>query len=736
MKFTSCKIVSILMVATFLPLSFNVSARTDEEQDVKLNEHRLYINQNWTRSIDNAAAIATLNTSSGNHQNSINTLDYKINSLDDKFQALDAADIQGIDTRMSTFETSDANQDTRINENGDAIKSLETRVINNSDAVNNQGLRITDNNDAIMNLGIHVNNIQDGVNYQSTRITANDDAIETLDTRVTENKNDLIALGTENVIRDELIGTVQAMALKTHNWAAYADGYIYKNQQRSIANKGDIAGNRTDIDKNRSLVNIAGNRSIYNKNLLLTAVYEHNAIGHFLGVMPGPNSVTDNVLLHKNATEGNIYLGANSHVGFNLSEGDEGYDAALIKKDMTAVGAYSYAAADKSTSVGGKSNALGVGSGAFGYQSVATEDNTISFGNDYVAAIEAVEAVEYQAEIPFQEAVIVDGETWYEEIPYQAEILAVEAVEGRAEILENNRRLVHVAAGVNPTDAVNMTQHDALASYTGELHNYINVVDSQGVKNRKNLAITTRDVDATSIYLGILPDDGLSDSRETIIEHAKNENIHLGVGAQVGDNLYPDDVNYDPNNLKTGMTSLGGYARADGDQSTAVGSNSKALGSNSVSVGANSRAVEDNTVSFGNDFQAATEAQPAHEGNVALPARAAIAANTRRLTHISKGINATDAVNMEQYNSLSNTVDENRDEARSGIAISMATEVVPPAPGKKFSLTITVAEYEGTSAMGVTGSGRLNDSTTLFLGLGMDSNKDHSAAKVGANFQW
>ncbi|MES9858685.1 MAG: hypothetical protein ABW166_19075, partial [Sedimenticola sp.] len=233
----------------------------------------------------------------------------------------------------------------------------------------------------------------------------------------------------------------------------------------------------------------------YNKTLLLTAVYEHNAIGHFLGVMPGPNSVTDNVLLHKNATEGNIYLGGNSHVGFNLSEGDEGYDEALIKRDMTAVGSHAFAAADKSTSVGGRSTALGIGSGAFGFQSVATEANTISFGNDYQAAIAAVEAVEYQAEIPFQEAVIdEDGVTVSDEIPYQAEILAVEAVEAKAEILENNRRLVHVAAGVNPTDAVNMTQHNALSNYAGELHNYINVVDSQGVKNRKNLAITTRDV--------------------------------------------------------------------------------------------------------------------------------------------------------------------------------------------------------------------------------------------------
>ncbi len=42
---------------------------------------------------------------------------------------------------------------------------------------------------------------------------------------------------------------------------------------------------------------------------------------------------------------------------------------------------------------------------AIGYQSIANDDNTVSFGNDYQAAIEEVEAVEaadaveYQAEV-------------------------------------------------------------------------------------------------------------------------------------------------------------------------------------------------------------------------------------------------------------------------------------------------------------------------------------------------
>ena len=72
----------------------------------------------------------------------------------------------------------------------------------------------------------------------------------------------------------------------------------------------------------------------------------------------------------------------------------------------------------------------------------------------------------------------------------------------------------------------------------------------------------------------------------------------------------------------------------------------------------------------------------------------------------------------------------------SGITISMATEISLPQQGKNFSLNLSMAEYEGTSAIGVTGAGRLNDSVTLFFGYGTDVNNNHSASKVGVNYQW
>ena len=277
---------------------------------------------------------------------------------------------------------------------------------------------------------------------------------------------------------------------------------------------------------------------------------------------------------------------------------------------------------------------------------------------------------------------------------------------------------------------------------------------------------------AVNAYLGVLPPDGQSDTKFTLFKHASQENIHLGVGAQVGDNLNPDDEGYDSVLIKTGMTAVGAYSRADADTSTTIGARSKTYGENSVAIGYQSYAYDANTVSFGNDYvaaieavegveaveyQAATEAVEAVEASEGVEAVEAVEAqpeilavegvkevkyqaeiqeNNRRLTHVAAGINKNDAVNMEQYSNLSDRVSTNRDEARSGISMAMAMDVLAPSPGKKFRLNLAMAEFEGTNAIGITGAGRVNDNVSLYFGYGVDIDNNYSALKVGTSYEW
>ena len=122
-----------------------------------------------------------------------------------------------------------------------------------------------------------------------------------------------------------------------------------------------------------------------------------------------------------------------------------------------------------------------------------------------------------------------------------------------------------------------------------------------------------------------------------------------------------------------------------------------------------------------------------HDINIATQNREEI---SNRLTNISSDINRNSAENNNQHKVMSDRISENRTEAISGIAISMATEIDPPSKGKNFSLNLGLAEYEGISAIGITASGRLNDSVTLSFGYGTDTKNKHSATKIHTKFEW
>ncbi len=71
-----------------------------------------------------------------------------------------------------------------------------------------------------------------------------------------------------------------------------------------------------------------------------------------------------------------------------------------------------------------------------------------------------------------------------------------------------------------------------------------------------------------------------------------------------------------------------------------------------------------------------------------------------------------------------------------GIATAMAMDVLLPDPGRKFRVNVGGGFYDGESAIGITGAGRVNENVALYFGLGTDIDGDEVAAKVGASYQW
>ena len=106
------------------------------------------------------------------------------------------------------------------------------------------------------------------------------------------------------------------------------------------------------------------------------------------------------------------------------------------------------------------------------------------------------------------------------------------------------------------------------------------------------------------------------------------------------------------------------------------------------------------------------------------------------ITNLAPGIDPGDAVNMSQLSSVRSRVDRVEDEATKGISIANAMEVFLPDPDKVFRVTVGAGFYDNEQAVGITGAGRVHESTALFFGVGSDVEFDEVGGKVGVSFQW
>ncbi len=119
-----------------------------------------------------------------------------------------------------------------------------------------------------------------------------------------------------------------------------------------------------------------------------------------------------------------------------------------------------------------------------------------------------------------------------------------------------------------------------------------------------------------------------------------------------------------------------------------------------------------------------------------------------RVTGVAAGTTTYDAVNFGQFQSfqsdvnsqlsgLKGDINDLEDDLSTGIAIANAMEVLLPDPGKKFRLNLGGGFYNGESAIGLTGAGRVGDNgTAVYFGLGSGVDGSEMGGKAGVSFQW
>ena len=107
-----------------------------------------------------------------------------------------------------------------------------------------------------------------------------------------------------------------------------------------------------------------------------------------------------------------------------------------------------------------------------------------------------------------------------------------------------------------------------------------------------------------------------------------------------------------------------------------------------------------------------------------------------RIQNLAPGVAASDAATVGQVRDVESLAEDIRVEARRGVAIASAMEVLLPDPGKQFRVNLGGGYFNGETAVGLTGSGRINRDVAMYFGLGTDTAFRESAGKIGISYQW
>ena len=418
---------------------------------------------------------------------------------------------------------------------------------------------------------------------------------------------------------------------------------------------------------------IFGSRNILNDSSYENEVHgSDNTIGEEAStsvIIGSCNSVGacsyDNLVIGKgNTVAAEVYestaMGYNSFVSASCATaisgtvGEDGENALAIlgtanAEDAIAIGNSSSVTGANSIAIGKGQIVTGSNSGAFGDPSVINGDNSYSVGNNNTVATNTSDVFVLGNNVvtSVSDVVVLGkdsagevtgtvslGRNAYTKIVHNDQTGEDEEVT----VPELTRRITHVTSGVNDTDAVNVSQLNALSDTViankthffgvNSTNEYDMNYDGGGAVGANAVAIGTNAWANTdnSIAIGATSATMFGEKAIAVgyLASALAENaVAVGPSAQA------------PNAF---ATAVGSKAIASGCSSTAIGKNAYALAKNSIAVGSDSTALEEDEFSVG---------RPAVEAN-AETGQQAYPEVKRRITHVDTGVNDTDAVNFAQ----------------------------------------------------------------------------------------
>lgn len=454
-------------------------------------------------------------------------------------------------------------------------------------------------------------------------------------------------------------------------------------------------------------------------------------------------------------------VGSNAEANGMGSSAFGAYAFAIEDADI-ALGFHASASGGASIATGPRSRAAGAQSIAVGAGTLVTADQAVAFGaGAFVSEANSVALGAASIAAPL-------GGLAYVPPGADASVIRGFNAVGQVSIgsAGNERRLTHVAAGANDTDAVNVSQLKALQtqvdggaaaldsalSYARNadgsidrhnvtlggdpvangslIHNVANGVDAGDAVNLGQLnaaisgAVSNIAVNDAANGTGANPLFGAAGDPTASAVASGTLSVAAGASAQASG---------------TGAVAVGATASATGSNATALGVNSSASGSNAIALGATANANADNSVALGQGSVA----------NRAGTVSVGSAGQERQIANVAAGVQGTDAVNVNQLQqSMGGAISQAngytddqirsaRRDAYGGAAAALAVAGLPQAvlPGRGM-VAMAGGTYGGQSAIAIGVSQLSQTGKWVYKVQGTTDSRGQIGASLGAGMHW
>ncbi|RAD12032.1 YadA family autotransporter adhesin, partial [Burkholderia multivorans] len=209
----------------------------------------------------------------------------------------------------------------------------------------------------------------------------------------------------------------------------------------------------------------------------------------------------------------------------------------------------------------------------------------------------------------------------------------------------------------------------------------------------------------------------------------------------------PDGANVPPGSTGPNSSAGGSGAVASGSNSTAVGNNALASGNGTTAIGVGASASGNNSTAIGNG---------SNDGGRSNVVAVGSADSARQIVNVAAGTQGTDAVNVNQLNAglsntlsqansytdgqiagLRNSLDSYRRDADGGTATAMAIAGLPQpsGPGKSM-VAIAGSVYRGQSGQALGISTISENNHWIYKAAVSTNTRGTYGAVVGAGYQW